>query len=222
MALLLIPVALVAALSGPGRAGAIRRPIQRRAARTGPTRRRRCDAVTPPSSCRWPGWPAPRSSWWWAPCWSSAPWPCCWRTWERVRPTGSCWPVLSRRRRRLGGAGPRPGSERGPDPAGGGLPLRHGELHDRHAGPRGGPVGVLAGWLTVGVLAVFVAAVVVPPSRAQPVGPAGPGRGPGSGRGRVVSAASAGPGRLPALRRLDSLVLAGPAWVVAVGLLLHR
>ena len=30
-------------------------------------------------------------------------------------------------------------------------------------GPLGGPIGVLAGWLSIGALALFVAAVVVPP-----------------------------------------------------------
>ena len=89
-------------------------------------------------------------------------------------------------------------------------------------GPRGGPAGVLVGMITVGVLAVFVAAVVVPPYS---------GRTPWILLGLVAVLAPAGVlalGRiggdrqLPALRRLDSLVLAGPAWVIAVGLLLHR
>jgi hypothetical protein len=89
-------------------------------------------------------------------------------------------------------------------------------------GPLGGLVGVVAGWLTVGVLAVLVAAVVVPPYS---------GRNPWVLLGLVAALAPAGVllcsriGKtrlLPAVRRLDSLVLAGPAWVVAVGLLLHR
>ena len=76
--------------------------------------------------------------------------------------------------------------------------------------------------MTVGVLAVFVAAVVVPPFS---------GRSPWillglvavlAPVGVVLRRASARARRLPALRRLDSLVLAGPAWVIAVGLLLHR
>jgi hypothetical protein len=87
---------------------------------------------------------------------------------------------------------------------------------------RGGPVGVIAGMLTVGVLAVFVAAVVVPPYS---------GRSPWILLGLVAVLAPAGVYamgwigprlRLPALRRLDSLVVAGPAWVLAVHLLLHR
>jgi hypothetical protein len=69
---------------------------------------------------------------------------------------------------------------------------------------------------------VFVAAVVVPPFS---------GRNPWILLGLVAVLAPAGVfafariGRdrqLPALRRLDSLVLAGPAWVIAVALLLHR
>ncbi len=89
-------------------------------------------------------------------------------------------------------------------------------------GPLGGPVGVVAGWLTVGVLAVLVAAVVVPPYS---------GVNPWVLLGLVAALAPAGvllcsrigrPRPLPALRRLDSLILAGPAWVVAVGLVLHR
>jgi hypothetical protein len=89
-------------------------------------------------------------------------------------------------------------------------------------GPRGGVAGALVGMVTVGVLAVFVAAVVEPPFT---------GRSPWVLLGLVAGLAPVGvflagricPGRrLPALRRLDSLILAGPAWVIGVGLLLHR
>ncbi len=89
-------------------------------------------------------------------------------------------------------------------------------------GPRGGVVGALVGMVTVGVLAVFVAAVVEPPFS---------GRSPWVLLGLVAVLAPVGvflagricpERRLPALRRLDSLILAGPAWVIAVGLLLHR
>jgi hypothetical protein len=89
-------------------------------------------------------------------------------------------------------------------------------------GPLGGPVGVISGWLSIGALALLVAAVVVPPySGAKPwvllglvavLAPVGIVLCAGIAKGR----------RLPALRRLDSLVLAGPAWVAAVSLLLHR
>jgi hypothetical protein len=89
-------------------------------------------------------------------------------------------------------------------------------------GPRGGVAGALVGMVTVGVLAVFVAAVVVPPFT---------GHSPWVLLGLVAVLAPAGVAvagricpdrRLPALRRLDSLILAGPAWVIGVGLLLHR
>ncbi|MGH9114881.1 MAG: hypothetical protein ACRDWW_03535 [Acidimicrobiales bacterium] len=82
-------------------------------------------------------------------------------------------------------------------------------------------VGPLVGAIAVGVLAVFVAAVFVPPfSGARPwvllglvavLAPAGV----------AVGRRLAGGARLPALLRLDSLILCGPAWVVAVGLLMH-
>jgi hypothetical protein len=89
-------------------------------------------------------------------------------------------------------------------------------------GPRGGVAGAFVGMVTVGVLAVFVAAVVVPPFS---------GRSPWVLLGLVAVMAPAGVAlagricpdrRLPALLRLDSLILAGPAWVIGVGLLLHR
>jgi hypothetical protein len=89
-------------------------------------------------------------------------------------------------------------------------------------GPLGGMPGIIGGVITLAVLAVFVAAVMVPPfSGARPwavfallavTAPAG-----------VALAAQVAPGvRLPALRRLDSLWLAGPAWVIAVAVVLHR
>jgi hypothetical protein len=75
--------------------------------------------------------------------------------------------------------------------------------------------------LTVGIFAVLVAAVVVPPFSGNspwilfgsvaflaPVG--------------VLAFGRIGPTlRLPAVRRLDSLFLAGPAWVIAVRIVLH-
>jgi hypothetical protein len=89
-------------------------------------------------------------------------------------------------------------------------------------GPLGGPIGVLAGWVSISALASFVAAVVVPPYS---------GRNPWILLGLVAALAPVGVvlcaaisrgRRVPALGRLDSLVLAGPAWVVAVSLLLPR
>jgi hypothetical protein len=88
--------------------------------------------------------------------------------------------------------------------------------------PLGGVAGVLSGWVTVGALAVLVAAVLVPPySGHTPWILLGlvAGLAP---VGVVICAITVRARRLPALRRLDSLVLAGPAWVIAVSLLLHR
>lgn len=86
--------------------------------------------------------------------------------------------------------------------------------------PLGGPVGVAFGVLSVAVVAIFVAAVMNPPffgSRpwvvfalvavAAPVGVR---------LGQMVGE------RLPAVRRMDSLLVAAPVWVVASALLLHR
>jgi hypothetical protein len=88
-------------------------------------------------------------------------------------------------------------------------------------GLRGGVVGALVGMITVAIFAVLVAAVVVPPFS---------GDSPWILFGTVACLAPAGvfimgrigPSlRLPAVRRLDSLLLAGPAWVIAVHLVLH-
>ena len=86
----------------------------------------------------------------------------------------------------------------------------------------GGVAGIGAGLLSLGAAAVFVAAVFVPPfSGSRPwvmfglLGVLCPA-------GVVLAERVAGSERLPALRRIDSLVLAGPAWVAGVSLLLHR
>jgi hypothetical protein len=89
-------------------------------------------------------------------------------------------------------------------------------------GAVGGAGGVMAGMLAVAVVAVFTAAAVDPPfSGSRPwivfgvagvLAPAGVAL-----LSLVVSGA-----RLPALRRLDSLALSGPAWVIAVALVLRR
>jgi hypothetical protein len=86
----------------------------------------------------------------------------------------------------------------------------------------GGPIGVVGGLLSVAVVAVFVAAALDPPfSGNKPwilfglvAGLAPLGVALASGATRAA--------RLPALRRLDSLMLAGPAWVIGVTLILHR
>jgi hypothetical protein len=85
----------------------------------------------------------------------------------------------------------------------------------------GGPAGVLFGWVSVGVVAVLVAAMLNPFSGVRPwvlfgsvalLAPAGV----------VLADRVVGGLRLPALRRIDSLILAGPAWVVGVAVLLHH
>jgi hypothetical protein len=85
-------------------------------------------------------------------------------------------------------------------------------------GETGGATGATAGALTLAVLAVVVEAVLDPPFV---------GSSPFVLCGLVAVLAPAGvslcrriaPGRVPALRRLDSLVLLAPAWVAAVALL---
>jgi hypothetical protein len=89
-------------------------------------------------------------------------------------------------------------------------------------GRTGWPIGSICGALTVAVFSFMVAAVVVPPfSGHRPwillglvavLAPAGV----------VVSGLVSAKHRIPALRRLDSLVLAAPVWVIGVALLLHR
>jgi hypothetical protein len=86
----------------------------------------------------------------------------------------------------------------------------------------GGPFGILFGWISVGVVSLFVAAIMNPPFS---------GNRPWIMMGVLAFLAPAGVAvadrlvsghRLPALRRLDSLLLAGPVWVVAVAVVLHR
>jgi len=85
----------------------------------------------------------------------------------------------------------------------------------------GGWAGITAGLLSVAVLAVLVAAVLEPPfTGARPwlvVGLTGLMAPLG------VALATAAPGwpRLPALRRLDSMILAAPVWVILVALFVH-
>jgi hypothetical protein len=86
----------------------------------------------------------------------------------------------------------------------------------------GGPAGMIAGMLTVGAAGLFVAAVFVPPfSGWRPWAMFGP-VGVLCIAGVALAGKAAGSARLPALRRIDSLVLAGPLWVAGVSVLLHR
>lgn len=94
--------------------------------------------------------------------------------------------------------------------------------HVMGVGPTGGHLGALAGILTVAVLSIVVAGVLVVPFS---------GSSPWVCCGLVALGATVsirashqlvGGALLPAWRRLDALFLAGPAWVIAVALLLHR
>lgn len=88
--------------------------------------------------------------------------------------------------------------------------------------PLGGPLGVAFGVLSVAALAVLVAAVMNPPfsgSRPWVLFAAVAVLTP---LGVRLGQAVAGAERLPAVRRLDSLFLAAPVWVLSVALLLHR
>lgn len=83
----------------------------------------------------------------------------------------------------------------------------------------GGPVGVVFGLVSISVVAVFVAAMMVPPfSGARPwvvfstVGAL-------AAAGVWLCDRAVGGIRSPALRRVDSLVLAGPAWVICLAVL---
>lgn len=88
--------------------------------------------------------------------------------------------------------------------------------------PSGGPVGLASGLVSVAVVAVFVAAVMNPPfSGSRPwlifavVGIA-------AAVGVKLCERAVSRTRVPALRRLDSLMLAAPAWVIALSLLPRR
>ena len=86
----------------------------------------------------------------------------------------------------------------------------------------GGTVGVAAGALSMAVVAIFVAAVMNPPfSGSRPV-VVFVGAALLAPLGVRLCQWPAGSERLPALRRLDSLSLVAPAWVLMTGLLLHR
>ncbi len=88
-------------------------------------------------------------------------------------------------------------------------------------GETGGIVGAVAGLLTLAVLAVIVESVLVPPFTST---------GAWLLCGAVAVAAPLGvevcrrlaPGRVPALRRLDSLVVSGPLWIAGAAVLVHH
>jgi hypothetical protein len=88
-------------------------------------------------------------------------------------------------------------------------------------GASGGILGAVSGMAAVGVFALLAAGVIDPPfSGARPwvafgilalLAPLGV----------VLGRRMAGGARLPALQRLDSLLLAGPAWIVTTHVLLR-
>ena len=86
----------------------------------------------------------------------------------------------------------------------------------------GGPVGILAGWVSIGVIGLYATAVMNPPfSGARTVTLFGLTAVLASA-GVVLGTWLSGPVRLPALRRLDSFLMAAPAWVLGVAFVLHR
>lgn len=88
--------------------------------------------------------------------------------------------------------------------------------------PLGGPVAIGSGVASVAVVALFAAAVMNPPfngNRPWLVFAAVAVLAPlGVGLGQIA----VGVERLPAVRRVDSLFLVAPAWVLVAALLLHR
>jgi hypothetical protein len=86
----------------------------------------------------------------------------------------------------------------------------------------GGPVGVAFGWISIAVVGLFATAAMDPPFDGPRtvlmivlVGLLAPG-------GIRLGTWLAGPVRSPALRRLDSLLLSAPAWVIAVAFVIHQ
>lgn len=86
----------------------------------------------------------------------------------------------------------------------------------------GGPGGITAGVVSMGVLALFVAAVLAPPFEGYRPWLVFGLLGLLAPAGVVLADRITGGIPLPALRRIDSLILAGPAWVVLAATVLHR
>ncbi|HVA76041.1 MAG TPA: hypothetical protein VNF71_15920 [Acidimicrobiales bacterium] len=86
----------------------------------------------------------------------------------------------------------------------------------------GGWPGVGAGLLTVGVLAVFVAAVLVPPFTGTRSWLVVGMTGLVAPVGVWLAGRATGWDRLPALRRVDSMILAAPVWAILVSTVVQR
>jgi hypothetical protein len=86
----------------------------------------------------------------------------------------------------------------------------------------GGPVGVVAGWVSIGVIGLYATAVMNPPFTGVRTIVLFGLIAVLASAGVVLGAWLSGPARLPAVRRLDSLMLAAPAWVLGVAFVLHR
>jgi hypothetical protein len=89
-------------------------------------------------------------------------------------------------------------------------------------GPTGGVVGALAGAVSVALLMVILAAVAPAPLAGRPIDALAVVAVVLCPAGVFLGRRLTGPTRLPAFRRLDSLILAGPAWVVVTAVALHR
>lgn len=100
-------------------------------------------------------------------------------------------------------------------------------LHDAGAyligtGARTAWIGPIAGVANIAALSLLVAAVLAPPFRGDSPWILGGLAAVLAPAGAFVARRLAGPGaRVPALRRLDSLILLGPAWAVAASVLLR-
>lgn len=83
----------------------------------------------------------------------------------------------------------------------------------------GGPVGVVFGLISVAVVAVTVAALMNPPFSGGRPWAVFAAVGLLAAGGVWFTDRAVGGARSPALRRLDSLILAGPAWVILLAVL---
>lgn len=89
-------------------------------------------------------------------------------------------------------------------------------------GLTGGVLGTVAGLATVTALGFLVAAIAVPPFQGSTPWVLTLVTGALASLGVHLGARLVGTGRSPALRRLDSLMVSGPVWVIAVALVLHK